>query len=323
MEGAGGRCQGRSVDARGGSRVLVGRRIQLDALSPGRDRAVGPIVEARGAAVEGGHPSRDRRIVAFPDVERIPGQVAAHDRDVGLAVVEVLASVKIEGIFLHSPFVVPHGGLDREAFEVVAQDVVDDAGHRVGAVKRRSAVRENLDPTQAECRDGVGVDRLNWHIAFDLRTGVRHQSPAVQQYKRIARADRTQIDRRHIAPRIVDPAVVAVRLIETDVAHLCDGAVKIVAVCGADRIQIRLVDDGDRQGFVYACPPDPATDDHDLFDLGCASVAGRSLLQDNGRSLVRGDVEVGAFKQAAERVFDVHLPRDGGSDAAREVAGGR
>ena len=82
-----------------------------------------------------------------------------------------------------------------EAFEVVLQNEVHDAGDGVGAVDGRRAARDDLDALDHRFREQVDVDS-----AEPIR---RHHPAAVEQHERALRAQAAQVHVRR-RPRIAD-----------------------------------------------------------------------------------------------------------------------
>ncbi|MNK92091.1 hypothetical protein D3C87_1122090 [compost metagenome] len=296
----------------------IGAGVETEAFSPGRDGAVGDVVQTRGPVAEAVDAALDGGVVALPDEQGVAGQIVAHHRDVGAAVVEVPSRLEVEGILLHPAFVAAHARLDGEALEVAAQDRVDHARDRVRAEQGGGAVSQHFNPLHAHDRDGVGVDGRDRHIVFDLGAGVGHQAAAVQQRQGVAGAQRPQVDRGHVAARAVDAAIVGVGVVEVDVARLRDGAIQVVAVDSADGVDVLGADDRDRQGFVDAGALNAAADHHDFVDLS-GLLCLWALAQDEGRSLVADDLQIRALDQQVHRRLDIHDAGDGAGANARQM----
>ena len=81
--------------------------------------------------------------------------------------------------------VIPFFAVISRPLRLVAQLEVDDAGHGVRAISRRSAAGYDLDRPNQRLRDGVQVDRT-------IGAG-RHQPLAVEQHQRAVRAEATKI----------------------------------------------------------------------------------------------------------------------------------
>ena len=83
-----------------------------------------------------------------------------------------------------------------KAFEVFLHDEVDDAGDGVGAIGRRRAARDDLDP----------LDQARWNL-IEVRSGLLDegirgalaQAAPVDQHEGAIRAQSAQIRRRHTA----------------------------------------------------------------------------------------------------------------------------
>src|SRR5690606_8001655 len=74
------------------------------------------------------------------------------------------------------------------ALEITVEDDVGDAGDRIGAVKRRSAVGQDLYPADCGHRDDRQIDRLG-------EPAIR-QPPPVEQRERCIDAKAPQVERR-------------------------------------------------------------------------------------------------------------------------------
>ena len=83
-----------------------------------------------------------------------------------------------------------HVGVDLEAFEVLAQVVVQHAGNGVSAVNRRSAAGDDLDVLDQQARNGVDVDQQAADLSADLTATVDQRQHAV-------RAQRAQVGGRN------------------------------------------------------------------------------------------------------------------------------
>nr|GEU28061.1 hypothetical protein [Tanacetum cinerariifolium] len=83
-------------------------------------------------------------------------------------------------------------GLHLQAFEVLAQDDVDHAGNRVGAIGRRSAVLEDLDPFDDLHRYGGQVGKA---LLAVVGAGERRHAAAVEQHQGGRCAQAAQRDR--------------------------------------------------------------------------------------------------------------------------------
>ena len=85
------------------------------------------------------------------------------------------------------------GDIELEAAEVAASDEVGDAADRVGAVRRRRAFLQHLQPADGDGRDGVHVHEA----PSDQARRDRHVAPAVDQDQGPRRSQPAQIDVGH------------------------------------------------------------------------------------------------------------------------------
>lgn len=132
---------------------------------------------------------------AAEHVDRLGHLVAGRELQPAALVAQAVAQVgrEVGAVALVADTV---AGRELQALDVGARDDVHDAGYRIGAVDRRSAVLQHLDAADDRRRNGVQV-----RGAVGAGAAVDH-SAAVEQYERAVDAEPAQIDRRRApAPR--------------------------------------------------------------------------------------------------------------------------
>src|SRR5205085_2143990 len=80
-----------------------------------------------------------------------------------------------------------------DAFEIAAQDDVDNTGNRIRSVNRGSAVVQNLDALDGAARYRIQIDE---RIGDILRESIPRDAPAVQENERRLLAQAAQGNRR-------------------------------------------------------------------------------------------------------------------------------
>ncbi len=236
----------------------------------GRVRRVGRrLEEAAGIAapVEPAVPEE----VAVPELNFAAVVPLDAEHDVAVAVAGVHAEQGREARFPPVAFRRRHGlGVHFDAFEVILQDEVHDAGHGVGAVHGRSAARDRLDALDGGRGDRVGVDN---------QRGVRRLCAApVDEHERAVRADTAQVQAADAerGRRARLQALVELRAFGHELRHLIEDAfdaqrARVLEPLAVDR------HDG-TCGFEIA-PDDARTGYGDFFEAGFLRLRGASTCQ--------------------------------------------
>ena len=205
---------------------------------------------------------------------RAPGEIAVQ-RDVAPPLREVAAGEDVAAVFLAVRALGPAVlSVDRQAVEIVLQDCIDHAGHRVRAVDGGGAVAQHFQAIQVRGGDGVGVVAQQRHGARRLAGWVRNQAAPVQQHQGVAHAQAAQVDRIDVAARGV-AGLRRVAGIDEDIAHLRDRAEQVIARDGAGGGDLAVVQHRDRQSGRGLGAADLAANHDDFLDLGRVGVLGR------------------------------------------------
>ncbi len=133
------------------------------------------------------------RVGAIAEVDRVAMEVVGDQHRVEAVLGEVAPAGDDVGADLVAVAPLGHAVARRHfgALEIAAQDDVDHAGDRVGAVDRRGAVGQHLDALDRAERDRVQVDEREVDV---LREAVVGDAPAVDQHQRRVLAEVAQAD---------------------------------------------------------------------------------------------------------------------------------
>ncbi len=179
---------------------------------------------------------------------------------------------------------------DRQAFVVVLQNRVDDAGHGIGAIDRRRAIEQHFESFETGDRHGIGVETLHRHragIGCALAGRVGYETASIEQHQRVADAERAQVDGVDVAAR----RVTGLRIVggfEQHIAHLRNRAEQIVAADRAGGGDLIRVDRHHRQRRDDFTATDIRTGDDHFFERLLSGLGGgRRLSPDmaGGREL--------------------------------------
>ena len=263
--GQGGRTPGRAVQAAGPEELAD----VIDAVGGRAEDGVGRIgvdAEADTAVLEpvdvfGEHFLGPLIFAVGVDVQPVVEEVrAGQHRDaasVGGTVLDQLAEV----------------GVDLEPFEILAQDVVDDAGDGVRAVNRRTAAGDDLDVLDQQAGNDGGVDA-------EAARGRTDVTATVNEGQGAARTQRAQVGELEAA--VVQVVAGRVRRHQR-VRQRRDGG-QVVDHRGETGLQQLLALDLDqRGGRVGRVATDTRTGDDDFIDLGGFRVLARVLGEGRGR----------------------------------------
>ncbi len=176
--------------------------------------------------------------------------------DAGEGVAAVVGEVAADGQVVAAALGVAELGdapaaLELDAFEIVLEDEVDDAGHGVGAVNGRGTAGDQVNAFDQGDGDGVGVDHAGQVEGNDATAVDQNQGPVGAQAAQVdggaatravvdARADGRQGDR-----QVLDQFLDRERLVQRD-------------FLGTDR--------GDGAGCLEAGLADARTGDDDVID---------------------------------------------------------
>jgi hypothetical protein len=323
VKDAGGR-QGHAVLAHGG------RGRDDRERSPGtrgRTAVEGGVVKPRGV----GHLSAmvlAGGVVALAGQQAAVAGVRAENRQ-ARAVLQSLAGLHIDRpLAITRAFRAAQLRLDAQAAKLGVEHGVDHARDGVRAVDGGGAVEQNLDPLHACHREGVGVGGLDRHQVLGLGARMQHGAAAVQQRQGVAGAQAAQVQRRDVAPRVIEVAGGA-GLMELHVAGLRDRAIELVARHRPRGDDVVLVDDGHRQSAGAARRAlDLRAHHHDGLDHGGRLIdltnhrrldlgARDHRAQGDGAAVVGGDLQTGGGDKSGQGVAVGEIADHGRGSAPR------
>ena len=265
--------------ARGTARIeRDAERVREVAERAGEDRCTG---NARGAAID-----EDGVPVAVDVVELREGRegpialeeiftvgVLSVQYHVTAPVCEVAADGDIEAVQLRiALFGLFAVEVQRDAFEVILEDEVHDAGKRVGTVNSGCTAGQHLNALDQRRRDVVDVDRA----ALGRRNGAR----PIEQDQRPVGTEAAKVDRRRAVARVVRGAVKTWH-------HLRHGVEQLLGVHRGRQLDLIRAQRGDRSVCFEVGPADTATGHNDFFKLrffSCGNLRQRDAADGTGQS---------------------------------------
>ena len=132
-----------------------------------------------------------------------------------------------------------------ETIDIIGENCVEYTGNRVGTINGRGPVIQHFDARNTRDRKRVDVNRGDRSRQFCLGRRVIDDAAAIEQDKRTAGADRTQVDGRDITAGIVVRGVVVGP--ELNAALRGQGADQVFAIDSADGVELVLADNSHGQ----------------------------------------------------------------------------
>ena len=161
-------------------------------------------------------------------------------------------------------------GINPQAFEIGVHDEVDDTGHGVGTIGRRSTAGQHVNALDHRGRHEVKIGGRAGNVA-------RHQAAAVDQHQGALRAEAAQIDRGGTGGTVRQGRGLAGE-------HLRQRVQQIFGTLGARLLDIGVTNRGNRRdrGQVGVLDAGPGDDEHRLISRGSLIISRSGILCKSG-----------------------------------------